>query len=87
MSEGPSRPLVVGIGRTSQREGGSIMTKTTFEFGYYLVCVGLLIAGLHLADVRPWTEWTLLFGWPGFILVSVWLIGSYLPTLRGLPER
>jgi len=52
-----------------------------------LVCVGLLIGGLHLADVRPWTEWTLLFGWPGFILVSVWLIGSYLPTLRGLPER
>jgi hypothetical protein len=38
------------------------MTKTTVEFVYYLVCVGLLIAGLHLADVRPWTEWTLLFG-------------------------
>ena len=63
------------------------MTKTTFEFGYYLVCVGLLIAGLHLADVRPWTEWTLLFGWPGFILVSVWLIGWYLPTRLRLSER
>ena len=63
------------------------MTKTTFEFGYYLVCVGLLIAGLHLADVRPWTEWTLLFGWPAFIAVSVWFIGGYLPTQLRLSER
>jgi hypothetical protein len=63
------------------------MFKTTVEFVYYLVCVGLLIAGLHLADVRPWTEWTLLFGWPILIAVSVWLIGGYLPTLRGQPEH
>ena len=56
---------------------------TTIEFVYYLVCVGLLIAGLRLAEVHPWTEWTLLIGWPGLILVSVWFIGSYLPTRRG----
>ena len=47
----------------------------TIEFVYYLVCVGMLIAGLRLAEVRPWTEWTLLFGWPALILVSVWFIG------------
>jgi len=63
------------------------MFKTTVEFVYYLVCVGLLIAGLHLADVRPWTEWTLLFGWPALILVSVWFIGGYLPTRLRLSER
>ena len=44
----------------------------TIEFLYYLVCVGMLIAGLRLAEVRPLTEWVLLIGWPGLILVSVW---------------
>jgi len=34
-------------------------------------CVGLLIAGLRLAEVRPLTEWVLLIGWPCLILVSV----------------
>jgi len=68
-------------------DGRRYITKTTFEFVYYLVCVGLLIAGLHLADVRPWTEWTLLFGWPALILVSVWFIGGYLPTRLRLSER
>ena len=54
----------------------------TIEFLYYLVCVGMLIAGLGLAEVHPTTEWTLLLGWPALILVSVWFIGSYLPRLR-----
>jgi hypothetical protein len=45
---------------------------STIVFVYYLVCVGLLIAGLRLAEVRPLTEWVLLIGWPGLILVSVW---------------
>ena len=58
------------------------MFKTTIEFVYYLVCVGMLIVGLHLAE-HPLTEWTLLIGWPILILVSVWLIGGFLPTLRG----
>jgi len=52
------------------------MFKTTFEFVYYLVCVGMLTAGLRLAEVNPWAEWTLLIGWPILILVSVWFIGS-----------
>jgi hypothetical protein len=53
------------------------------QFVYYLVCVGMLIAGLRrLAEVRPTTEWTLLLGWPALILVSVWFIGSCLPRLR-----
>jgi len=56
---------------------------STIEFVYYLVCVGLLIAGLRLAEVRPLTEWVLLIGWPCLILVSVWFFGSYLPRLRG----
>ena len=56
---------------------------STIAFVYYLVWVGLLIAGLRLAEVRPLTEWVLLIGWPGLILVSVWFFGSYLPRLRG----
>ena len=56
---------------------------TTIEFVYYLVCVGMLIGGLRLAEVHPWTEWTLLIGWPILILVSVWFIGGYLSTRRG----
>jgi hypothetical protein len=60
---------------------------STIQFVYYLVCVGMLIAGLRLAEVRPTTEWTLLLGWPGLMLVSVWFFGSYLPTLRGWRAR
>jgi hypothetical protein len=56
---------------------------STIAFVYYLVCVGLLIAGLRLAEVRALTEWVLLIGWPDLILVSVWFFGSYLPRLRG----
>ena len=52
----------------------------TIEFLYYLVCVGMLIAGLRLAE-NPWADCLLLIGWPILILVSVWFIGSYLPTL------
>ena len=58
------------------------MFKTTVEFVYYLVCVGTLIAALHLADVRPWTERVTVIGWPMLIGVLVWLIGWYLPTRR-----
>jgi len=59
------------------------MFKTTVEFVYYLVCVGVVIAALHLADVRPSVELVTLIGWPILIAVSVWLIGWYLPTRRG----
>ena len=55
----------------------------TFEFVWYLFWVGVLIAGLRLAEVRPLTEWVLLIGWPCLILVSVWFFGSYLPRRRG----
>ena len=58
------------------------MTKTV-EFVYYLVCIGMLIAALHLADVRPWAERMTVIGWPILIAVSVWFVGSYLPTRRG----
>jgi hypothetical protein len=54
----------------------------TIEFVYYLV-VGTLIAALHLADVRPWSERMVVIGWPILIAVSVWFIGSHLPTRRG----
>jgi hypothetical protein len=56
----------------------------TIEFVYYLVLVGTLIAALHLADVRPWSERMVVIGWPILIAVSVWFIGSHLPTRRGL---
>jgi hypothetical protein len=59
------------------------MFKTTVEFVYYLVCVGMLIAALHLADLRPWADRVTVIGWPISIAVSVWLIGWYLPTRRG----
>ena len=58
------------------------MTKTV-EFVYYLFCVGMLIAGLHLADVRPWLDQFTLTIWPILIGVSVWFFALYLPTLRG----
>jgi hypothetical protein len=58
------------------------MTKTV-EFVYHLLCVGMLIATLHIADVRPWAERIAVIGWPISIAVSVWFIGWYLPTLRG----
>jgi hypothetical protein len=58
------------------------MTKT-IEFVYHLLCVGMLIAALHIADVRPWAERIAVIGWPILIAVSVWFIGWYLPTLRG----
>ena len=47
------------------------MFKTTVEFVYYLVCVGVVIAALHLADVRPSVELVTLIGWPILIAVSV----------------
>lgn len=59
---------------------GSRSLATFFEFVYYLFCVGMLIAILHIADVRPWSERMTVIGWPILIAVSVWLIGSYLPT-------
>jgi hypothetical protein len=43
----------------------------------------MLIAGLHLADVRPWAERMALIGWPILIGVWVWFIGGYLPVRRG----
>jgi hypothetical protein len=43
----------------------------------------MLIAALHFADVRPWTERIAVIGWPILIAVSVWFIGRHLPTLRG----
>jgi hypothetical protein len=49
---------------------------STVEFVYYLFWIGMLIAGLHLADVRPWAERVALIGWPILIGVSVWLIGD-----------
>jgi hypothetical protein len=55
----------------------------TIEFFYYLFLVGLLIAGLHFADVRPSGEWFTLVIWPILIAVSVWFFGSYLATGRG----
>ena len=56
---------------------------STVEFVYYLFWIGMLIAGLHLADVRPWAERMALIGWPILIAVSVWFLGSYLATGRG----
>jgi hypothetical protein len=50
----------------------------TIEFVYYLFWVGVLIAGLHLADVRPSGEWFVILIWPILIGVSVWFFGSYL---------
>jgi hypothetical protein len=55
----------------------------TFEFVGYLFWVGVLIAPLHLADVRPWAERFALIIWPILIGESVWFIGSYLPRRRG----
>ena len=54
----------------------------TIEFVYYLFWVGVLIAGLHLADVRPSGEWFVILIWPILIGVSVWFFGSYLLTQR-----
>jgi membrane protein implicated in regulation of membrane protease activity len=51
----------------------------TIEFVWYLFLVGVLIAALHLADVRPWTERFALILWPILIGESVWFFASYLP--------
>jgi hypothetical protein len=56
---------------------------STVEFVYYLFWIGMLIAALHFADVRPWAERMALIGWPILIGVSVWFVGGYLPTRRG----
>jgi hypothetical protein len=56
---------------------------TTVEFVYHLFCAGMLIAALHIADVRPWAERMALIDWPILIGVSVWFVGGYLPTRRG----
>jgi glucan phosphoethanolaminetransferase (alkaline phosphatase superfamily) len=60
---------------------GEAAHTTTVEFVYYLLCVGMLIAALHVADVRPWIERMTVIGWPILIAVSVWFVGWYLPTL------
>jgi hypothetical protein len=54
----------------------------TIEFVYYLFWVGVLIAALHVADVRPWPwahRFALIF-WPILIGESVWFFASYLPS-------
>jgi hypothetical protein len=58
------------------------MTKP-LEFVYHLLCIGMLIAALHIADVRPWAERMAVISWPILIAVSVWFIGWYLPTRCG----
>ena len=55
----------------------------TVEFVWYLFWVGVLIATLHLADVRPWAERFALIIWPILIGESVWFFVSYLPRRRG----
>jgi hypothetical protein len=55
----------------------------TVEFVYYLFWVGVLIAALHVAEVRPWAERFALIIWPILIGVSIWFFGSYLPRRRG----
>jgi len=60
----------------------------TIEFVYYLFWVGVLIAALHVADVRPW-PWAYRFAlifWPILIGESVWFFASYLPRWRGWPD-
>jgi hypothetical protein len=57
----------------------------TFEFVYYLFWVGVLIAGLHVAEVRPWADRFALI-WPILIGVSIWFFASYLPRRRGWRE-
>ena len=51
----------------------------TIEFVYYLFWVGVLIATLHLSEVRPWMEWFALVICPIVIGFSVWFF-AYLPT-------
>ena len=51
----------------------------TFEFVYYVFWVGVLIATLHLSDVRPWMEWFRLVIIPIVIGFSVWFFASYSP--------
>jgi hypothetical protein len=51
----------------------------TIEFVYYLFWVGVLIATLHLSEVRPWMEWFALAICPIAIGLSVWFFAS-LPT-------
>ena len=54
----------------------------TVEFAYYLLCIGILIAALHL-DVTPWAEQVALIGWAILIAVAIWFVGWDLPTQRG----
>jgi hypothetical protein len=51
----------------------------TIEFVYYLFWVGVLIATLHLAEVRPWMEWLALIICPIVIGFSVWFFASFSP--------
>jgi hypothetical protein len=55
----------------------------TIEFAYYLFWVGVLIAALHLAEVRPSAERFALIIWPILIGVSIWFFASYVPRRRG----
>jgi len=56
------------------------------EFAYYLILVGVLVAALHAAEVRPWAQRFGLVFWPILIGESVWFFGSYLPRQRGWRE-
>jgi hypothetical protein len=44
----------------------------TIEFVWYLFWVGVLIAALHVAEVRPWAERFALIIWPILIGESIW---------------
>jgi hypothetical protein len=63
-------------------QGNFVDVTTTIEFVYYLLCIGILIAALHL-DVGPWAEQVALIGWAILIAVPIWFIGWDLPTQRG----
>jgi hypothetical protein len=58
----------------------------TVEFVWYLFLIGVLIAALHFADVRPWTERFALILWPILIGESVWFFASYLPRRHDRSE-
>jgi len=48
----------------------------TIEFVYYLFWIGVLIAALHVAEVRPWAERFALIFWPILIGESIWFFAS-----------
>ena len=56
-----------------------MLMMRTIEFVYYLFWVGVLIAALHAAEVRPWAERFALIFWPILIGESIWFFASYLP--------